>query len=380
MDQQPSAKRFRIEAATAQIAEPPHPVTSSGPSSSSSSLSVEQHKRTHAETEGGELTRISKSAVWEDGDDLLLLLAKTKVETLLAKEKRKGLVTVHRTDTLPVAFKKLVDEEILSAPVLNKNHKFYGFVDMLDLVAYVVREFGRESVTFEDIEEMFEREDKFKVAKVHEIMLYPVSKANPFHPIQKGYSLFHAFEILAWSGLHRVPVVDGSMHVVDVITQSMLVRYLYENMPALGSRRYMRVADMKFPPGVVVYTTNNVKAITAFNTMVEKGVSGLPVVDEKTGWLVDNISIRDLRGIRDDAKLFWRLWDPVGVFKTKVRQEFQHIPNHVVYVLPTDTLETVITRMVENRIHRIFVIDSEQTRRPIRVISQSDVLKAFLRT
>lgn len=54
------------------------------------------------------------------------------------------------------------------------------------------------------------------------------------------------------------------------------------------------------------------------------------------------------------------------------------MPAQVVYVLYSDTLETVVRKMAERRIHRVFVVDDEQRMRPLRVLSQCDVLQNIL--
>lgn len=97
--------------------------------------------------------------------------------------------------------------------------------------------------------------------------------------------------------------------------------------------------------------------------------------------------------------MLWRLWEAVHYFKQRLIKEDQRVhdlitslvldaysrsstsaqaPTSVVYVLETDTLETVVRKMAENRIHRVFVVDDEQHMRPRRVLSQCDVLQNVL--
>ena len=92
--------------------------------------------------------------------------------------------------------------------------------------------------------------------------------------------------------------------------------------------------------------------------MVEKDVSGVAVIDDE-GKLIDNISLRsfiayllyflfkslncfcfrDLKGIRPDAKSFWRLWSTVHDFKMKVREEF---PGHHIPIQPLVVTEVLL--------------------------------------
>lgn len=47
-------------------------------------------------------------------------------------------------------------------------------------------------------------------------------------------------------------------------------------------------------------------------------------------------------------------------------------------MLPDDTLESVIKKIHENKIHRVFIVDDETHMVPIGVISLRDILKEIL--
>jgi CBS-domain-containing membrane protein len=108
--------------------------------------------------------------------------------------------------------------------------------------------------------------------------------------------------------------------------------------------------------------------------------------------------------------MLWRLWESVAFFKRRIVEGDQKVHHHkrdacaipcpvvndttttnmqtlvlqapadVVYVLNSDTLETVVQKMAEHHIHRVFVVDDELHKRPVRVLSQCDVLQNVLRT
>ena len=48
-----------------------------------------------------------------------------------------GVLAVSKDEKLPSVFHKLVTEGFLGCPVLDSEHRFLYFVDMLDLVHYV---------------------------------------------------------------------------------------------------------------------------------------------------------------------------------------------------------------------------------------------------
>jgi len=123
-----------------------------------------------------------------------------------------------------------VKHNFLSVPVLQKTkHKWFGFIDLADIVLYVVQvsrfslhlvsvdhkepfltvhqNFGEEKLSMEeDFWKLVEREEEFQQKTVNDLMRYPLSRRNPFHPVKVGYSLLYAIEALAKEhNLHRIP-------------------------------------------------------------------------------------------------------------------------------------------------------------------------------
>lgn len=96
------------------------------------------------------------------------------------------------------------------------------------------------------------------------------------------------------------------------------------------------------------------------------------------GYLVDSISVRDLRGIGTQVEHFERLWHTVKQYKEEVRKEFpRQTPKTPIAVTLNDDVQTVIQRMDDGNIHRVFVVEKEAENqlKPLHVITQRDVLK-----
>jgi len=89
-------------------------------------------------------------------DDFILTLTKIRCERLLPKTRT--ITTSNRDELVPVAFRKLVNTNVLSIPVLTKQGKFYAMMDSFDLVSFVTQEFADvELMNFVDIEALFEK-------------------------------------------------------------------------------------------------------------------------------------------------------------------------------------------------------------------------------
>ncbi len=94
------------------------------------------------------------------------------------------------------------------------------------------------------------------------------------------------------------------------------------------------------------------------------------VIDDK-GKLVDEISVRDLRGMGFEANSFWRLYGSIGQFKKSVRERYASVGLALV-VNGDDSFATVITKMHESKMHTAWVVDKKG--HPVHKISQRDVL------
>ena len=62
------------------------------------------------------------------------------------------------------------------------------------------------------------------------------TKVAPHHPIPAGYSLFHSFELMARSGYQRVAITNSVGQIASVISQSMIIDWMQENVGLLGAR------------------------------------------------------------------------------------------------------------------------------------------------
>jgi len=314
-------------------------------------------------------------------DRFVRLLVATKVDVVRPPDNK--IFVAQRTDKITDVWKGLVAHNFLSVPVLQKTkNKYYGFVDMYDIVKFVVEFFGasEELKNSEDWFKMAEASEEFQKKTVNDIMKYPLSRRNPFFPIHSGYSLFSAVEALAReNGLHRIPVIDEERKLITVVTQSQIVNILLRNLDIIGEKKDKPVSQMeKYYEDVVCVREDDI-TLEAFKIMVEKNVGGLAVID-KEGKLTANISLRDLKVVSTDTRLFWRLYQTIHNFLLKVRKDNNETsgdrPRTIVTVKPSDTLETIIKRLAEHKIHRVYIVDDHK--KPLGVISLKDVLQEII--
>jgi CBS-domain-containing membrane protein len=185
--------------------------------------------------------------------------------------------------------------------------------------------------------------------------------------------------------IHRIPVLNRNQRVVGMVTQSMVVSLLTQNVSLLGTLKDAKVSEMEsILAKDLLAIKEDQKAIDAFRMMADKNVSGVAVLDGN-GFLVDTLSIRDLRGIGTNAARWRRLHQSVKDYKAATRQDFPtQTPREILHVVPNDTIQRVIELMDDGNIHRVFEVEGATTAaspgqtaklKPKHVVSQGDLLR-----
>jgi len=305
--------------------------------------------------------------------------------------KEGNVMTVQHDETLPMVFRKFAVEGFLSAPVLNDDFTFKGFVDMLDLVKYTTSLFwGETSAAWVSF---WSKQNSFATATVDDAMDKTTRwSPTPLNIVHHNFSSQYALETMVRTGAHRVAVVNDLNRIVGIITQSMLISMIRQNMYLLPKLRKTPVEKFQGLASPVISVIDTDIAINAFNRMISENISGVAIINGD-GVLTGSLSVRDLRGVGTDGEFFSRLFKTVKDFKTLARQEYPFLaprthysrkltPVKGLYCTPDSTFEEVVNLMCDGNVHRIFVCSTESSRLkepvPVQVITQRDVLKQIL--
>jgi CBS domain-containing protein len=316
-------------------------------------------------------------------DDFLLTLAKTTVSRLVPSVQ--SIVVASRKDSISTVFKSMAENNILSVMVLTlRDKKLHGYIEISDMARWIGSLY--RDVPLDDTPDFHTFKNKrytFDKLTVKDVIPTNRGRLNPYHPVHKDYSLLFAWEILARSGAHRVPVVDETFTLWDIITQSMLVDFLWQNIEKTGNLAQRPIGTVFGNDKEVRTISQDAPAINALRQMYEYDVHGLAVIDGG-GKLVDNFSERDLKvvltqGSHLDVDKFRILWDKsVKEVKSIIRSKYPKIPE-LVYVLPNDNFFSLIEKMATLHVHRVYVVDSKENMNPKRCISQTDVLLSVIK-
>lgn len=298
---------------------------------------------------------------------LLAELVSEKARSLVDKLHYRP-ITLQMEDPLFLALSKLADADILAAPVLGEANEYCGFIDMMQLVNYVIELCGCDT----NLALGLSKNRTFRQTRVSQIM-------GPSPPgIPDGSSMFLALELLAITGLQRLAVLNVYNNVLSIVTQSMLIEWLAENMHLMSEALRRTPVSLLKPYSWVIAVNEDQPVLSAFKIMQKRNVSGIAVLDYRDR-IVDVISARDLRGLGSSSLSFAGLLSSVKTLKETVRKQYPtQTPAQVQVVTGADTFEDLLVCMATNKVHRVFVVRSRESAAPVNTISQTDVLRFVL--
>lgn len=334
------------------------------------------------------------------------VLASWTVERMLAQKVPAPLMVLDSELTIEAALTRLAETRVLSAPVIDSSQNdCVGFFSLSDVLAWLLaglfpQLLGAELTTPQAMaahlaanQQAF-RTDLAKWAAdgfLAEHIIRPGSDGamtwrvfgdtTLLDIVSRGLQLKQRAAPGDFEPAHRLGVFeegpDGKVHVAGIISQSDVLRAMLAEQEALGEA-VQRSVDALFGSKPVLCVPAEMPTIAAFALMHNTDVSGIGILDE-AGRLVGNISVSDLRAIRT-ADCFSRLSLPVHHFAGAAGLEPAPLTPggaapQVVTVGLADSLATVMGKLVEHSLHRLYVADGAG--KPVGVVTITDVLRLF---
>jgi CBS domain-containing protein len=264
--------------------------------------------------------------------------------------------------------------KIISVPILRETGgPFDGIIDLLDLVTYCTAKFSIVSLL---APESYRQMEEFCNQPVKDLL--DVSGRNAWVWISQEEPLKCLIQLL--SKHHRVAIVNDKYDVIQILTQSKLVEFLYKNRRFFPEAMHQRVDNLQKP---VECINQKEFVMEAFKRIWDKEVSGLAVVNDD-GVLTGNISASDLlkTHVEPIGEMIHDLYRPVKDFlgireSLKDKIMMAEIPEcKPIAVSPNDTLQSSIEKCLQNKIHRVFIEDDKM--KPVGVISLGDIIHQFV--
>ncbi|XP_058093221.1 SNF1-related protein kinase regulatory subunit gamma-1 [Magnolia sinica] len=195
----------------------------------------------------------------------------------------------------------------------------------------------------------------------------------PFLALQKSDSFLTMLLLLSKYRMKSLPVVDlGEVKIDNIITQSAVVHMLAEcvGLPWFENWGTKSLSELGLPimkPSQLVKVNAEEPVLQAFKLMREKGVGGLPVVEDDGRKAIGNISIRDVQFLLTTPDIHKDYRSITAkTFLTAIRSYLEgHDDTSSPMLLGTitcqkhETIKDVILRLDSKKIHRVYVVDEE---------------------
>lgn len=275
------------------------------------------------------------------------------------------LVSLNYEESIDSALKKLDAANVFGA-LVHSGPVVVGIVDMKDIVKSLIKftRIGMKEFNNESAKNLADEAKMFTQQVVGAIL----STDTHLVRVTQSAPVCEAVAKMVNDNTRRLVVVDELGKTVNVITQYDVVKYLYENMNQFGDFCNRTVGDLSLGTSPVICAALGECAASVFNVLVTKNVRSVGIVNNTTddNDLVANLSLSDLRGLNEQN--FNNLSKSVYEFLLLTHES----PKPVISCTADSTFEEVLSLMVENKIHRVYVVDNLQ--QPTSVISLVDIL------
>lgn len=280
----------------------------------------------------------------------------------------KAVITLDSEDTV----EKAVKNHIQSAPVVNsKTNEVLGMVDMLDIVAFIlsVAPSGHQlSANALKTMEIAGRAMALETLK----NVVDFSGRDPYVPITTNSPLTYAATLFR-QGIHRLPVVDEHTKAVQhIVSQSALIRFIHEKDLHRGHLKeigHKTIGQLGLGTGGVVSSPLHDSVFKVLHALRTGDVSAVALVND-TGKLAGNFSATDLKGLYDETMP--KLLDTAEDYLEK----FSPSSLKPACVRLDTTVADAVKAMVEDHVHRLWVIDDDF--KPTGVITMTDLNGLFV--
>ena len=303
--------------------------------------------------------------------------------------------------------------KISSAPVLRGRRKerqltsgVLGFVDVLDLVSIIIRYHLNPRLSAID-------------ALVSKLSLAcNFSGNNPYMRLEVSDSLTVADAMpLLIGGVKRLAVTDGKKGIINVLTQSQLLRWLMgrlreleslggnesisassiiqkaeRSIESLGLCSYWKREDNDSGKARILVVRSDDTVASAFLLLAENHLSAAPVVDHTTGAILGVFSASDVNKLPHfhadstgkEQEAAARVTSAFASLNKLNSTVIDYISNKdaevrgAITVVKSDSIATVCRLLATHSIHRCYLVEEGDTPRPYGIVSIADVLHTIV--
>ncbi|WAQ94418.1 AAKG2-like protein [Mya arenaria] len=253
------------------------------------------------------------------------------------------------------AFFALVYNGVRAAPLWSSAKQDYeGMLTITDFISILHKYYTTPSTKMDELEE-------HNIEKWREVLK---DKQRPFVCIDPDASLFEAIRTLIHNHVHRLPVVDRNTgNAIYILTHKRILRFLY-----LYTIKELEIGTYD----KVITARRDTTVYEALNLFVMNRISALPVLDDDQK-VVDIYAKFDVINLAAE-----KTYNNLDI---TIEQALQHRKGAkwfegVVKCKETDSLKTVVDKIVKAEVHRLVIVDEEG--HVSGIISLSDLLNHLI--
>ncbi|KAL4624618.1 5'-AMP-activated protein kinase subunit gamma-2 isoform X1 [Arapaima gigas] len=276
------------------------------------------------------------------------------------------LVVFDTTLQVKKAFFALVANGVRAAPLWEtKKQSFVGMLTITDFIIILQRYYKSPLVQIYELEE-------HKIETWRELYLQETFK--PLVNISPDASLFEAVHSLIKNKIHRLPIINPvTGNALYILTHKRILKFLQLFLSDMPKPAFMKQTLEELGIGTyrnIAFIHPDTPIIKALNTFVERRVSALPVVDD-SGKVVDIYSKFDVINLAAE-----KTYNNLDLSVTQALQHRSQYFEGVVKCNRTETLQTIVDRIVQAEVHRLVIVDQNES--IMGIVSLSDILQALV--
>lgn len=257
-------------------------------------------------------------------------------------------------------FPTLISHGIRSAPLWDANKKLLvGMITVTDFIRILLH-YDAENLYIDDLE----RHSLHNWKKI----LRPSRK--PLVSVGPDQSLHEAINLLSKNRVHRLLMIDPyTGDVLYVLSHKRILRFLFVYLNEFPELTFFHktIHDLKIGTYAdIVSVTDNTSIRTAFQLLLEKDISALPVLDDD-GILLDVYPKYEVLNLVSE-KLYTNLSTTIGEIRNKKKDWEEKLQKCRSSITLYEALEVI----VRTESHRLLLVNKDD--RLIGIVSLSDIL------
>jgi len=283
-----------------------------------------------------------------------------------------NLIKATNKATIQEVLTLLKTHNITSVPIYDSiTREWLSFISALDIMGYIAFDIYFKRPTKEAVEFDINMPNLSK--PVGDLIELAHHRSGLCHP---SATVRQILGLLA-EGANRLLVCnDLSDENARLVSQSDVVALILTNFSTVPKKFHQNITQLRLfgHRGTMlqklVTISSQHSALEGFRRMFRQGVAAVAVVDE-SGVIVGNLSSSDIRDF--DLE---HLNDCADMKVITYLKKF-NLLREVVACSPTESLEEVIKKLINGKVHRVWVVNLKNI--PVGLITMTDVINLFAR-